>query len=300
MTRLPPSAESPTPNPLVLLLFNHFDAWVVASVSCAVGLMVHGAWHGRGLTLLAAVGFGYWLAFALNDYYDAPADAQDPRKQWRNFFVRYPLRPWQFGAAVVLLCVPLAIVFSQFGWRGGAVLVLALLIMWGYSAPPLHFKNRPGVDLLIHALFVQTFPYFMGAFVPGGRGGGTDAAIISVALLSSVTAQLEQQVRDFAGDTAAGIRNFATRYGLALTAALLRWGTIALLGVSAGAFIGRALPLILLPIWFIALPALTHRLTRDPAAPRSERLVYASVMVGLAYAVVMVALYMMNPAILAA
>lgn len=267
----------------MLLLFNHFDAWVVALVLCTVALVVHGRLDGRHAWLMAAVALGYWLAFALNDYYDAPADALDPHKQWRNFFVRHPLTGGQCGAAVAILSLPIILMLGSFGWRGWLVLPVCFLIMWGYSAPPLHFKNRPGVDLLIHALFVQTFPYAIGVFVPGGGWGRVDAAVLSIAFLSSLTAQLEQQVRDYVGDSTAGLHTFATRYGQTLAARLLWWGTLFLLAGSAVALLTAVLPSFLAPIWFLALPGLGHRLIRPAHAPRSEKLVYFSILLALGY-----------------
>ena len=268
-----------------MLLFNHFDAWVVALALGTIALVGHGRLTADHAPLLLAIAWGYWLAFALNDYYDAPADALDPRKQWRNFFVRYPLTGPQLATAVGVLALPIVLVFARYGWRGWLILPLCGVVMWGYSSPPLHFKNRPGVDLLIHALFVQSFPYWVGVFVSGGGWTAVDGVILAIALLSSLTAQLEQQVRDFEGDMLAGLTTFTTRYGQPLAARLLWWGTLLILLGAAVALWTAVLPPFLAPVWFLALPFLGHRLVRPPAAPRSERLAYVSVVLGVGYLV---------------
>ena len=38
--------------------------------------------------------------------------------------------------------------------------IISMFVFYFYTAPPLRFKNKVGIDVLSHALFVNTFPYF--------------------------------------------------------------------------------------------------------------------------------------------
>jgi hypothetical protein len=78
------------------------------------------------------------------------------------------------------------------------------LVAWAYSAPPLRLKMRPGLDLLTHALFVQTFPYVVSLVLIRARWGLLDWVLLAILFLASLTAQLEQQARDFVVDVAGG------------------------------------------------------------------------------------------------
>lgn len=266
-----------------LLLFNHMDAWVTAGVVTAVALLVQGKVMWPYVGLVVVMGVGYGVAFAINDFYDAPADALDERKRAGNFFVWYPVSGGWLVAGVVLVCAPLLFVFVQFGWRSWLVMGVCLVVMWGYSAPPLRFKERPGVDLLVHALFVETFPYAVVVFLAGGVWGVLDVFLLVLAFLASLTAQIEQQVRDYEVDRAAGGRSFALYVGRDTAVCWLRVGTVLLVGVGlVGAFSG-VVPVVLVPLGLIALPALLHRLVRGAAVPRSEGLVFGLVVLGLLY-----------------
>lgn len=259
------------------------DAWVAASLIALVALALHDEISLTTMLLVLALGIGYWAAFAINDFYDAPADALDERKGERNFFITYPLSEWQIFTAVVIVCTPLLLIFGQFGWRGWVVIGLSLLVMWGYSAPPVRFKDRPGIDLLVHALFVETFPYAVCVFLPAAEWMPLDFIIMSIVFLTSLTAQLEQQIRDYEVDRQAGTRNFVTHFGRLLTVRLLKVATILVSVMATAGVISGAIPLWLAPIGVIALPAMAHRFVRDPYAPRSEKLINILIIISLIY-----------------
>ena len=155
--------------------------------------------------------------------------------------------------------------------------------MWAYSAPPLRLKSRPVVDIAVHGLFVETFPYVVCLWLPGLAWTFLDGVVLACALLGSVTAQLEQQVRDYALDVRVE-RNFTTRFGRTTSLRLLQAGTILLLLVALSAVLSGRIPLLLWPIGLIPLPAMLHRLLRRPDQPRPQWLVYSLTGVGILYA----------------
>jgi 4-hydroxybenzoate polyprenyltransferase len=264
------------------LFFNHMDAWCLTLMIASVALLLHNAINLQSIILMLVFTAGYWLGFALNDYFDAPFDSQDVNKAARNFFVRYRLKTWQMlllGLVVLLIAM---LVFVPFGWKGALIVGLALFIMWAYSAPPLRLKSRPLLDLLTHALFVQTFPYFACLVLIGAIWQPVDFVILFILFLSSLAAQLEQQARDFEVDSKTD-SNFTTRFGKPLTLRLLQiinatFMLTILLNAALGTF-----PAYLLPFGVVGLPVILHRFTRRFGTPRSEKLVFISVIIGMIY-----------------
>ncbi len=191
------------------LLFNHLDAWVVTMAIVVAALFVHARLAIETIPLLLAVGGAYWLGFALNDYYDAPYDRLDSHKAGGNYFTRdSPSNGW-FWVISGLLMVFVALALGRYGWVGALVAVVGVGVAWSYSAPPLRLKERPGLDVLTHAVFVESFPYAAILLLLGVAWTALDGFILGVLFLSSLSAQLEQQLRDFDLDLQTG-RTFAT------------------------------------------------------------------------------------------
>ena len=71
-----------------------------ALIISMVMLLVHEAVSPQTVLLLGAYSAGYWLAFALNDFYDVPVDALDPAKRERNYFVGRQVGWWGITAAI--------------------------------------------------------------------------------------------------------------------------------------------------------------------------------------------------------
>lgn len=273
-----------TPRDFAKLLFNHMDAWMVALIIAILALLIHNMVTPRTTLLLVAIATGYWLAFAANDYYDAPFDALDRRKAKRNFFVSRTVSRKVRWLVLLPLCTFLFIVFVQFGTRGIVVLALCFFVMWSYSAPPLRLKSRPGIDWLLHAVFVETFPYLICLVLTRVTWTRLDAVMLSILFLASLTAQVEQQARDWQTDVKAG-GSFVTRIGIAPTAVFLRTATLLLILFALCNVIQGVFPIYILPFGLIGLPALLHRFIRRQEQPRSERLVFISVAIGLLYTV---------------
>lgn len=268
--------------PASKLLLNHADAWGTALIISMVMLLVHEAVSAQTVLLLGAYGGGYWLAFALNDFYDAPVDALDPIKRERNYFVGGRVG-WRGVTAVLLpLLLFFLYVFAQFGRLGLLLLALCLFIMWAYSAPPLRLKSRPGLDVLTHALFVQTFPYVMGLLLIGARWLLLDGFIIAILFFASLTAQIEQQVRDFAVDAQVE-QTFATRLGHGRTTLLLKVTTAVMMFIAIIGLVIQVFPPFIITFGALALPAFLHRFWRQQHVPRSEWLVLGSIGAAVVY-----------------
>jgi chlorophyll synthase len=262
------------------LLTAHMDAWGTTFIIGLMCLLLHGA-SAWGLVITVTV--GYWFGFAVNDYFDAPMDRLDPDKAARGYFTTVRVPPL-LALAVAALIVALALpVFVSYGTRGIVVFMVALLIVWAYSAPPLRLKSVPGFDVLTHALFVQTFPYVLIMVLLDLPWTPLDIVMIAGFLLASTSAQLEQQVRDYDTDRLSE-RNFTIWIGRERSAFLMRLLTLVLLVVVSLHVLNGVIPAYLAPFGLVCVPLLLHRFVRRPDQPRSEWLFRATVIVALSYA----------------
>ena len=276
-------AHLPRKRTVLKLISNHMDAWQVALVIATLPLLIHGAIRWETAVLVLAIGVGYWYAFALNDYFDASIDALDRQKAARNFFVHVSVPGWAVLLFSIILLVGVLAAYAQFSLLGWLFWGISCFIAWSYSAPPLRLKMRPGLDLVIHALFVQTFPYVVCMTLIQANWDLLDWVLLAILFLASLTAQLEQQVRDFVIDLQAG-GTFTTWLGRKPVVRGLRWATAVCLVIALISVLNGTIPWFLLPFGLIGLPALLHRFWRQPEAPRSERLVLLSTTAGFLYA----------------
>jgi 4-hydroxybenzoate polyprenyltransferase len=271
------------------LLLNHFDAWVVTLTIGVLALINHGAINRRTTFLLAAITIGYWLAFAVNDYFDAPFDALEKRKAQGNYFVQRREKVWRQRPLLLMLLFInglLLIAFAQYGRRGLAILIICYAVLWAYSAPPCRLKNRPGLDLLIHALFVESFVYFVFLYLLRLAWTTLDYTILVIAFLSSLAAQIEQQIRDYAVDKRTG-GSFTTAVGLKPATALLKLVTLALFAVVVAGFLNGTLPLFMLPLALLALPLIINRVLGKARPLQAETVAKATVALTLGYTTVL-------------
>ncbi len=143
--------------------------------------------------------------------------------------------------------------------RGPAIVALGLIGLlggWGYTAPPLEYKNRalgvPLVFLLMGPLMVE------GAYFAVSGTWSLTALVLSVPVGLLVAAILHgNDWRDIREDSRAGIATISTRLGQ-------RWAHYGYVGLVLGAYIVLALSVIarVLPAWtmlaILSLPFLAQ------------------------------------------
>jgi len=130
--------------------------------------------------------------------------------------------------------------------RGPAIVVLGLIGLlggWGYTAPPLQYKNRalgvPLVFLLMGPLMVE------GAYFAVSGTWSATALILSIPVGLLVAAILHgNEWRDIREDSRAGISTLSARIGR-------RWAHVGYLALILGAYMALALAVIAgaLPAW---------------------------------------------------
>ncbi len=265
------------------LVLNHLDAWGITLIIGMVVLVIHNTFKPELLEIPFILAFCYWLGFAVNDYFDAPFDGQDAAKGQENFFVQCRVTRRQAAVFFGVVSIGLLLLFAQFGLKGMMVVTSGLLAIWAYSAPPLRLKSRPVFDLLMHMIFVQTFPFLACIVLLELAWTRLDTALVSVFMLTSLSAQLEQQLRDYAVDLQTD-RNFTTTFGAHTSAILLKLISAALIVLFAYYIITGILPGYLLPFGLLFLPMLLDRFFRDTFTARSVLLGRALLITALIYA----------------
>jgi chlorophyll synthase len=249
---------------IVRLLAYRIDAWGVGAIVALLALQIHGRIELGTAALPFLVVASYWLAYTLNDFFDAPHDALEPAKAERNLFVRYAVDRRRAALGFAIATGLLALGFAAFGLRGLLGGAVSLAAAWAYSSPPLRLKSRPGLDLATHCIFVQTYTYFLCLLVIDAEWLPIDALILGINFLASLSGQLAQQVRDFEVDSRSDV-NFATTVGLRATAWSLRGVTASLVILVAFGFGFRWLHWTLLPFALAFLPTAALRIGNHEA-----------------------------------
>ncbi len=149
---------------------------------------------------------------AVNDWFDREVDRiNEPHRPIPSG--RIPGR-WGLGLAVAWTLVSAAAGWFLGTW-GFAATVLALALAWGYSSPPLRFKQNGWVGNLAVGLSYEGLAWVTGAAVL--LGGSLPAApILLVALLYSLGAHGIMTLNDFKaieGDRRMGIRSLPASLG---------------------------------------------------------------------------------------
>ncbi|HEY3311807.1 MAG TPA: UbiA family prenyltransferase [Anaerolineales bacterium] len=267
------------------------DAWGVTFIVTALALVAHQNITIQTGILVVAITANYWLGYWLNDYFDSEHDRQDELKARQNLFVQHPGAHRLVGVVAGLVFGLSVSVFSSFGWHGLVVLVLNFLVMWAYSAPPLRLKSRPGLDLLTHALFVQTWPYIICVWLTGSTWLQLDGILVGIFFLTSLNGQLNQQIRDYEVDMHTDT-NFATRLGLPVTMSILKISTSFVLLLCFLAMITGSIPWLFLPLGVLALPKIGYQMLHHPGNTRRgfpRYLMYIIMVLALLYTGVLIA-----------
>jgi 4-hydroxybenzoate polyprenyltransferase len=239
------------------------------------------SWH--NIPILVAIGGSYWLGFAYNDYQDAAYDALDEHKKQGNFFAGNQVpKKWLLFAAIILCCAFLVGAWAFFGLKGIVVVLISFPVIWAYSGYPLRLKSRAGIDLLIHAFFVESYPYLVTLLLLGASWSRLDVVLIVIFLIGSLSAQLEQQLVDYDLD-AKTEPNFTTWFGPNQTMTMLRLLTLVLALIGTLFAFQGIIPRFMIPFGLIAAPMLAHRFLRKPGQRKPKIVKIGTMMSGLVY-----------------
>jgi chlorophyll synthase len=197
-----------------------------------------------------------WLAvLAVNDAHDLPGDLLNPRKAGTPLTSgrRSPraVRRIAFAAAGAALLVSLSI-----GAAFAAGALLALILGWLYSAPPVRLKARPGADVAANALALGALGPLAG-WTAGHALSGFPWAISIQGVLVGAALYVPTTLADYHADLASGYRTVAVRLGPRRTyrLGLAAWTAAAGLSVVLAAT-GTVIPRRMLPFEVVTVPGL--------------------------------------------
>jgi len=197
-----------------------------------------------------------WLAvLAINDAYDLPGDLHNPRKAGTPLttgrLTPETVRRIAFGSAALAVAAA-ALVGPYFA----AGTLLALSLGWGYSAPPVRLKTRPGADVAANALAIGALGPMSGWAALGSPAGFPWVMCLQGTLVG-VALYVPSTLADYRADLASGFDTIAVRLGVRRAYAV---GYVAWIGAAACsvglAATGTMIPRPMLPFEAVMVPAL--------------------------------------------
>lgn len=266
------------------------DAWITALVIAFIALIIHRVLDFKALRLAMGIALGYILAYTINDYYDAEEDTMSDYKSKHNFFVQNKLSP---KLAIILLTSILGVlfyIFYSFGPEGIGAFSISMLILWAYSSGPFHLRNKPLIDVVVHAIFIIPLPYFLMVYLLDLEWLYIDYFLLSIFIIGSAIIQLENQIRDYDIDIRYG-NNTTITLGLRKSNNLIKMLTIILLLIVIYGFIMINGTLIFVPFGLIYSPIIYQRLSGSVGQVRTEKQIRAVITLTVSYCVLLLLYY---------
>jgi 4-hydroxybenzoate polyprenyltransferase len=154
------------------------------------------------------------FGFVVNDFYDAPSDAEESGKEKRNVFCSAKTR--RLGKAVLYVSVVFSLLLGGLVSTHMLIIIgLFNLLAYSYSAPPVKLRNRPYWDWIFVFLW-KGIIIFAGYFYFFGMGFPLDPFMLGtlvIVLLPSLISQINNQIRDFETDKLTNTKNSVQRLG---------------------------------------------------------------------------------------
>lgn len=226
------------------------------------------------------------LAYSLNDYFDAEEDAMSHHKTSHNFFVEQKLSSKISITLIAAILGVMLYIFSQFETKGIMVFFISLIVLWAYSSSPFHLRNMPIFDVVVHALFIISYPYFVILYLLDIQWLAIDYFLLSIFLIGSAIIQLENQIRDYDLDIING-NNTTIRIGIYNSNNLIKLLTLVLLVIVSYGFFVIESAIIFLPFGLIYSPIIYQRLAGQTNEVRSEKQIRIVILLSAAYGVLL-------------
>ncbi|QIK84232.1 prenyltransferase [Sanguibacter sp. HDW7] len=211
-------------------------------------------WLGTVAALFLLVPYNLAM-YGINDVFDHDSDVANPRKGGiEGIVLERGLHRTTLVAAVVTN-VPFLVVLLVAGTAlANAVLLVAVVAVVGYSAPPLRLKERPVLDSLTSSTHFVA-PAVYGVALAGGAWTGEVVAVLVAFFCWGVASHAFGAVQDVRADREAGIGSVATVLGARLTtrlalAAYALAAVVLLVGAGWPGHVAALVPLLhLLNVW---------------------------------------------------
>jgi chlorophyll synthase len=221
-----PGAVAARPSPAVVLELLKPITWFPPMFAFGCGIAASGAalgerWPMALLGILLAGPLVCGMSQAVNDWFDRHVDAiNEPQRPIPSG--RMPGR-WGLYVAIGWTAVSLGVGALLGPWGFGAT-VLAVILAWIYSAPPLRLKQSGIWGPLACGLAYESLPWITGAAVLSGMA--PDPRVVLVAVLYGLGAHGIMTLNDFKsieGDRRFGLRSLPVMLGAERAALVACW-----------------------------------------------------------------------------
>ncbi|MFE6997645.1 prenyltransferase [Microbacterium sp. NPDC057659] len=207
--------------------------------------------------------------YGINDVFDHESDLANPRKGGVEGAVLPRSRHRSILIASAVLCVPfiaaLAAMGSPLSWL---VLAVSLFAVVAYSAPPMRFKEVPGLDSATSSVHFVS-PAVYGVVLADGTFTWGLVAVLCAFFLWGMASHAFGAVQDVIPDREGGIASIATVLGAARTVrfALVCWTAAGLLVLTTG-WPGALAAVLAVPYLLAAAP---YAFVSDKDSARANR-----------------------------
>ncbi len=196
--------------------------WAFACGVAASGEPMQGRWWLALLGVALAGPLVCATSQAVNDWFDRHVDAiNEPQRPIPSG--RIPGR-WGLYLAIAWTVLSLFVALALGPWGFGAA-VIALILAWAYSAPPLRLKENGWWGNAACGISYEGIAWITGAAVMAG-GAMPDARSIALAALYSLGTHGIMTLNDFkavAGDRQMGVRSLPVQLGVQRAAQVACW-----------------------------------------------------------------------------
>ena len=248
------------------------DSWIAAMIVSILALVIHDLISFQNLLLSVGIALGYILAYAVNDYFDAEDDSQDKYKSAHNFWVNNQLSVQYRLFLLISILSTIFIIFSNFDMKGLVTFSISIFVLWAYSTEPFKFRNSPPLDILIHSLFIMSYPYYITLYLLNIDWGKTDIILIFALIIGSIIIQLENQIRYYDIDIK-NTKNTTILIGIKRSHITIKLLSVVLIILIGYGFLIIEGMLIYLPYALIYSPIIIYRLISNTGSVRSERFI---------------------------
>jgi 4-hydroxybenzoate polyprenyltransferase len=201
-----------------------FDSWQVWLFNFLLGCVLFGLppVH-RFIIVLVSFSLATSAIFILNQYFDQEYDKANNLKK------DLPMASGEvsprMGLALFFSFTAISLTSAFFMGISIFLLLLAFMLLGiGYSTPPVSFKSRPGLDVIVCGIGAGVLPFLIGVQTlplltlqfefPWIARRYQDALFTALPIfLVQCAGQIYQVVGDYEADSMAKIRTFAVRFG---------------------------------------------------------------------------------------
>ena len=212
----------------VIKLTRFQESWMPHLLVTVIGVFTAARRPDLGLFALVIIAnlLSATFSFMVNDVEDWEDDAQDPKKKLRNPISAGQLTYWQGNIASFFVAIMSLVTFAAIGNTVVFVFgALSLVIGYLYSWKKVRLKSKPLVDIISHSYFLMSFALLTGYFAFSEFQPMLLVAL-GITVLSSIKADLYNEIRDFEVDRLSGLKNTAALIGLERTKLFRRAATV--------------------------------------------------------------------------